>query len=146
MVDFEVSFRSMFCCRHQSRFSFSYLTIYGNPFFHLPIEFPVSCANSCHTTSKHNRSTSCVKVFFSSNTAPFFSKLTFGDCVQRVPFLLHQSIALVSKMPLDIALHTSDLHFCDKVADKVLIILPCRSFLFKQCFRIFVLAKPSCRS
>lgn len=36
-------------------------------------------------------------------------------------FLLHQSTAFVSKMPLtylDVVLHTSAVHFCDKVTGK----------------------------
>lgn len=57
------------------------------------------------------------KVFVSSNANPLFSKHTFSDCSQRVPFVLHQSTTFVSKVSLvylDVVSHTLD-GFCDEV-------------------------------
>lgn len=105
--------KSESCCSSQSPFSFIFftdcVTFVSRMLICTGVYSPfclcsVSCATGCHTTPKHNRSTPMLKVFLSSNAAPFFSKHTCVDFGQSVLFfyffLLHHPIALVVKMLL----------------------------------------------
>lgn len=93
-------------------------------------------------------------VFFMTFCA-FFLQKTFANCGQKIIFWLHQSTALVSKMPMDylhVVLHTSNIHFCEGVTDKVrsddssMQVMFCKQCCTVQwCSTTPVSAKSSCR-
>lgn len=108
-----------------------------NPFFYLPGQHFLS--HCYHSTTSHQSITDppllpnswqgILLIRFYS----FSSKHTFG---QTAPYLLHQSTALVSKIPLvhlHVVSHISHVHFCKEFKIRFLLMtLPCMSCSWKQ--------------